>query len=123
MWIECRESKKRCLWLHGEASTGKSAWLEIFSDIFTTSYLKFNTEKYQDTNKKPGTQLVACNDIAQERIVQAELVSEMKNFLEGKGFCINEKNGRTSMQFKDCIVVFTSNELPKMSKPYTRGPK
>ena len=83
VWIECSEKKRRCLWLHGVASTGKTAWWEMFKTIFTGSYLKINSDKFQETDNRPKTQLVGLNDVTANRITSAEMASEMKNLLEG----------------------------------------
>ena len=112
VWIECLEDKRRCLWLHGEASTGKSTWVDMFESIFISSYLKLGTEKFQETDNKPRTQLVTMNDVAPTRITSADLASEMKNLLEGRGMSINTKLGRKKLTFIGCYSLITSNNLP-----------
>ena len=119
VWIECSEKKRRCLWLHGEASTGKTAWWEMFKTIFTGSYLKINSDKFQETDNRPKTQLVGLNDVAANRITSAEMASEMKNLLEGQGMSVNTKMGTKKLMFVGCHFMITSNNLPtrKILKP------
>ena len=112
VWIECYEDKRRCLWLHGEASTGKSTWVDMFESIFVSSYLKLGTEKFQETDNKPRTQLVTMNDVAPTRITCIELASEMKNLLEGRGMSVNTKMGRKKLTFVGCYSLIASNNLP-----------
>ena len=112
VWIECSEKKRRCLWLHGEASTGKTAWWNMFKTIFTGSYLKINSDKFQETDNRPKTQLVGLNDVNADRITSAELASEMKNLLEGEGMSINTKMGNKKLMFVGCHFMITSNNLP-----------
>ena len=52
------------------------------------------------------------NDIKPYRVVSNDLVSKMKNFLEGEGFELNEKMGRKRLIFKNTYQLITSNDLP-----------
>ena len=52
------------------------------------------------------------NDIKAYRVVSNDLVSKMKNFLEGEGFELNEKMGRKRLIFKNTYQLITSNDLP-----------
>ena len=48
VWIECKQDKRRCLWLYGGPNCGKTTWLKMFDTIFKSSRLEINDEKFQN---------------------------------------------------------------------------
>ena len=48
VWIECKQDKRRCLWLYGGPNCGKTTWLKMFETIFKCSRLEINDEKFQN---------------------------------------------------------------------------
>lgn len=62
------------------------------------------------------TQLVILDESNEHGLFTLGNQSNMKNFMQGKGYTANEKGIQPYVTFKGACVYITSNKLPAMSK-------
>lgn len=113
------DSKKWCIWLCGQRSSGKSSATRLLEEIFCTEAIAWQRTMVttDGKNKEWPTQICTCEEFAWHHAMNGDMLDKTLQLFEGRGGDIrnNFYTKYTPKQFKQTFFIVSSNSLPEMA--------
>lgn len=112
--LERKHEKRRAVWIHGLANTGKSTILNMLQRIFICDTLEDGVSHFHVSRKELQVQpqIVMMDETNNSFFFKPASIPRMKRFLEGEGIATDSKFGTVGVKFMHCSVFLASNSLP-----------